>query len=328
MVFKKKIYNVIFIIMLMFVIGAFGLSTYVIATAPTIVSPDAGDSEDNNPNNPGDNDPSYPQNPGDINPDNPNNPDLDFDPNVPSHRYPLKVLNYALDKMFSSDGYRANYSVKMDIDAMLLGSAITIKQTIDGYVEQSGDKAYEDFVYSATGPASNGAANYLRKLYIDGDKLYHMQTPNNVFDASAYGNTEYTRESYNARFGFALVDKPILDFTKEKFNTSIVTQVDKNGVEYYVLTATGIDKDSWPAEFMRFFESTGALKQVRVENASYTFHIYKNNAQIFKIQIDGNIVGVNPGTGIDLVCRVAVNETVTAYNQKIEVTNPLDKKEE
>ena len=321
MKFKKKAYNVIFAILLIFVIGACSISTYVIATAPAVVIPDAENPDDNNPDNPDVNNPSLPQGP-EV-PSEPVAPEEYFDPNVPNFKYPLKIVNYALDKMFNSAGFHATCGVNLDVKASVVGSNVKINQKINGYVQASGNKSEEYLKFEGTGTLGTYAANYIRKLYMEDDKAYRLKTPKHSYDESEFYLTEYTKDQYYDRFGFSLAERPCLDFTTDKFSASLVLQKDKKGAEFYIITTTGIDASSFPERFMRFFESTNAIKNVKIKNASYTFYIYKNTAQIFKVLIDGNVTGVNPATGIDVECKVSANEVVTAYNQKIEIESPL-----
>ncbi len=323
MKFKKNVYNIIFSVLLVLVIGAFGISTYVIAVTPEVVVPDVGNSGSGG--NTGDQNntsqPTVPSNPSQPD-EEPALPDEEFDPNVPSYKYPIKLLNYAFDKLYDGEGYKSNYSAVLTNDAIVLGSKITVKQYVSGTADKCKDKAYEIFKFKAEGPMSDQASNYIRGYYKEGNSYTRYQTPDFNYDFSSAMKTEFTEPEFIDAQAFLVAERPLIDFSTQYFNATTLTQIDQNGKEYYIINAKVINTAVWTDRYLHFFESTGDMANVRGIDATYTFYIYKDNAQIFKMQTEGNLVGTNPAFGVTVESHVSATQVITLYNQEIDIKKP------
>ncbi len=321
MIFKKRKYFIVFVLMIMIVVSAFCLQVYITATAPDPIVPDNGGIEEDVGGNEN-------VDAGDI-----NNPALDnpledeeleqeFDPNMPDARYPLKILNYTLDKLYGGAGYRANYVRNITNDAGLMGSSIKVIQDIEGILEASGGKAKEKLKYVSSGAMPDRGANYLRYCYIDETMAIDGLSPAHNYNENDIKYTQMTIEEYRKKYVYSVTERFPLDFSSKYFRATIEPQINKKGVEYYILTATITDTAVFTQKQSSFFEATGDLANVKGVAGNYVFYIYKDSGQIFKINTVEKFSGTNPAFGVGVDTTVTSTYTITTFNTAFEIKKP------
>lgn len=312
MIFRKSKYNIIFILMFMLVIGVFGFEVFF-STQTEIVIPDIGsDAEQEGPGGEGDvNDPSIP----DL---DEGEEEDDFDKNAPTDtRFPKKILTYAINKLYNSDGYKSTYSKTMTNVAM----GMEVTQEIKGTIDKSGDKALEKLEFRAKGQMADMAANYLRYFYFEGNNVTEYQTPKKNYDFSSAIKREMTREQYNNTYRIALPEKTLFNFSSDKFSPVIDTQTNGNK-DYYIIQVSTRDSKAFPDEVCKYYEASGDLANVTGVNCTYSFYIYKDSAKIFKIKTEENYSGSHPGFGVGVSVHVSTTQIITAFDTKFNIEKP------
>lgn len=320
MIFKKSKYNIVFLLMFMLVIGVFGFEVFF-ATSPQveITVPDGSNGEQNgdDPNGGGTEDP---EDPGDEDFD-------DVDPNAPTDtRKPRAILTYALNKLYNGEGYSADYTKKMTNTAM----GISVPQEIKGTLEKSGDKALEKFEFRASGSMASQAANYLRYFYFEGDKVTHYQTADYNYDISSASQREMSKADYLSTYCVCTPEKPILDFVSSNFSTPNISKKKNNsGKEYYIITINTANKNAIPSAYYKYYEAPKdfagkekPLKNVEPVKGSYTFYIYKNTAQIFRMHYEEDYTGTYPSLSMGVTVHVSVDQTITKFNTAFDIAKP------
>ncbi len=313
MIFKKSKYNIIFLLMFMLVIGVFGFEVFF-STQTEIVIPDIGsDAEQEGPNG-GDNEANDPSLPDEGEDDE----DVEFDKNAPTDtRYPKKILNYAINKLYNSDGYKSTYSKTMTNVAM----GMKVTQKINGTIDKSGNKALEKLEFKAEGSMADSAANYLRYFYFEGDRVTEYQTPKYNYDFSSATKKEMSKEQYNNTYHVALPEKPILNFSSDDFTISFNIP-NTSGKEYYVMQVTTSKPEAFPSEYCQYYEASGDLTNVTGVKCTYTFYIYTGSLRIFKIKTEEDYTGKHPGFGVGVDVHISATQNITAFDTKFDIERP------
>lgn len=312
MIFKKSKYNIIFLLMFMLVIGVFSFEVFF-STQTEIVIPDIGsDAEQEGPNG-GEDDPNTPINPG-IDDEE----EDDFDKNAPTDtRYPKKMLNYAINKLYNSNGYKSTYSKTMTNVAM----GMKVTQKINGTIDRSGNKALEKLEFKAEGSMADAAANYLRYFYFENDSVTEYQTPKYNYDFASASKKEMTREQYNNIYHIALPEKPILNFASDDFTISFNIP-NTSGKEYYVMQVTTNKPEAFPSAYCQYYEASGDLAGVTGVKCTYTFYIYTGSLKIFRIKTEEDYSGRHPGFGVGVDVHVSTTQNITAFDTKFDIEKP------
>lgn len=327
--FKKRKYNLVFLLMFMLVIGVFGFEVFFATDTPQVVFPNDSDANED-PTQPG-GDPNLPDLP--INPDDPNSPSGEGlvtcenekrDPNVPSAQFPISIVNYALDKLYNTNGkgyesYVSSYSKEMKNVA----SGVEVTQNVTGSISKSKNIALEDMEFKAKGSMADQAANYLRSFYFENNNVTWYQTPKNNFNKSDYQATEMSLAEYKNTFVLSLAEKPIIDFNAKDFSSGLQTKKDKSGNEYFVIQASAINLSPFAGTYAKYYESTKDIKNVKIKSMEFTFSIYKKSGRIFQISTVEKLTGTHSGTGFAVSSTVTTSQRFSVYTSSFDIKKPL-----
>lgn len=316
MKFKKGKYNIIFLLMFVLIMGVFGFEMFSITPSQNIpVLPGTEGEVSGEKNDEGGSDDK-------TNVDQEVEISNEIDKNMPSPKFPLKVLNYVLNKLYEGDGYKSTYKKTMTNTANVMGG-ITVTQEINGTIDKSGNKSYEQLEFKATGSMSDMAVNLIRAFYFDGDNVTRYQTEPKNYDFSTAAKTEMTKAEYYTNFALNLADAPIFAFTQSNFSFTLNTQKNKAGVEYYVINATLTNPSILNSSgYSRYYETSGDLKDVKAVSATFTYSCYAKSGNIFSISAEEKYVGTNPAFGVPVDVNVNYTQTFTATNTAFVIEKP------
>ncbi len=315
MIFKKGKYNIVFMLMFVIVIGVFAFEVFLSSSPSQIVIPnDQPNAED--PNKPND-DLNLPEIPDDSNDVFDNSV---RDPNMPSTKFPLKIVNYSLDKLYSSEGFKSKFDRKMTNIANVFGGVKAI-QNINGNIEVSDGVSLEAMTFKSENAMGYGA-DYKRYFYNDGSNVIKYQTATPDADITTAKVTQMTKKEYKDTFGMALTEKPVFNFSDSNFKASLVTKQDRNKRNYYEITVTSKNTSMFTNEYYRYFESSGDLKNAQGVSVTYIISVYLSG-NIFKIQSQENLTGKNPATGAGVNTTIETTQTFTIYSSSFNIAKPF-----
>lgn len=325
MKFKKIKYNIIFVTMFILIAGVLGIQIKSFINQPSAVVPNTSIED-----NPSDND-NPNQNPsGDINDNQQDDPSLEdpsdeFDPKMTDSsfiRFPIKMLNYVLDKLYESEGYKATITMALANSANIGVGSVNVTQNVEGQLMKSSNKNYEYYEYHSKGYAGMGA-NYSKALYFEDDSVIEYITADGVYDITKANARNMTRADYDNSYGYALSDKPYLTYSSKNFSVKLVSEKTSNGKECYKLTAIHLNPSSVVHDYTKYFEITGDLKNTEYLGGTYTYYVYKDSGQIFRIQREENMRGTNPQFGVSVTTKITSTINITSFNKKIEINKPF-----
>ena len=263
MKFKKLKYNIICLILVGIVVSAVFLKLY-------FVKEDVPDSEivDMLPDD---------NNSGDINDGSNDYEDFEeeeYDPNQPSTKYPLKYLNYALNKSAGSKSYQSALSHTIRTTLSLKGVNIDTKSYVNAKMINMGKVGFEEISFKADELAKPYTPDKnLRINYWDGTKHHRWVTEDWVYDINqatySQGSTPYYQTYYDRLLG-----EPF-NFQNGCGSASSTNQINKKtGKKEVCITVIITNQKGCPEQFMRSYKSFSGSINFKSVTQSIKFVIF------------------------------------------------------
>lgn len=254
----------------------------------------------------------------------------------------LKLINYGLDLIKNSVGYKGSFSVNFVGNATLDGTGlkVTLNQYANGTIQKCGDEALEEFFYyydpantesffTSNGwilseyrgiytNSSTGEGYVIRTKDSDAqNKTYNLNSDTASLEISTY---EDVLAQYKILYSLPLA----VEFTKEN---STITQNNNTNKKYRIITLK-LDSDAIPQEYYEYYH--GMIKDLPVADTfslSFQFVINKTNGQIERIIMDQAFTGYIVLAGVlsaNANCTARYQINYSLANQAFDVSKPQD----
>ena len=310
MKFKKLKYNIICLVMVVLVFSVVMLKIFVfdepvpdsVIITPT---PDDDNLHDNNNND-------------NIYDDDEYEEENMTDKNMPSTKFPLKRLNYCLNKSAKAESYYSDLSFTTRTLVDAFGLSVDTKQYTMGSVGKLKTARFEDITFTADEWASKFAPqNNLAFIYYDGSKTNVWRTPRDNYDMTKanYYTYDYPAEFYYDRLYESSISFPSNGIT----NCTISSQ---GNVDTYTIRIS--NPAICPGTFMRSYYSfsTSGLIFKSVEQV-ITFNVNANTGYLINFtQKDTFISEYADNPGVELRQELTYIQKFSKYNQSFEIKHP------
>lgn len=319
MKFKKLKYNIISIFLVLLVASAVLLKVYFIDGQIPDSSIDniIPETPDDTPNNGENDDPSIELPIDDTR-----------DPNIPSANYPTNVLNYCLNKLSTSDGYKSKVSLITKITGGYGAVSVNALHITDGTTIMSGKQMIEQMQYVPKDELAEkfSTTNGLITSYYDGQYSHIWRTPNGVFDMSKaeYRKVDGIINVGAERFYFNRLFPSNIKFDKKGVSSKLSTQKNsKTGREEYIITAKLLNIAYYPEQFSRsYYTFQNHFKYTSV-NSTIVFTIDKKTGWLKNYVQHDVFSGYYPAIeGSHVSIDLTYTQTFSNHNQSLSISHP------
>ncbi len=243
--------------------------------------------------------------------------DSNVDKNIPSTQYPLKRLNYCLNKTAKLDSYLSELDFQTRTLVNAYGIPVDTKQFTKGQVGKLGNKRFENLSFTSSDEyaAHFAPQNNLAFIYYDENKTHVWRTPRDIYDMTKanYYTYDSPNEFYYDRLYFSKINFPS-DGTICNFSSD-------NNVDTITLTIT--KPEICPETFMRsYYSFSGPLNFKEVKQV-ISFYFNSNTGYLIQfVQKDTFVSEYKDRPGIEIRQELTYKQTFTKLNQTIEINHP------
>lgn len=290
---------------------------------PSISTPEVDDKDDDNPPQQKDPDqtdaPQVPTPPPDKT-DNDEHYDDDVDLNMPSTKFPTKLINYCLSKLANATGYQSSVYFTTKLSASALGQTLSTMQYVEGTVIKSQDKRFENMKFVAEGIAQQFTILHnLQVCYNDGKDNYRWKTDKGVFDIE---KAHFTKNARDFKFYYDFL-YPEFEFNQNGHQISIAIEENEDGKSEYKVKVKLIDLNYCPENFLRSYNSFSSVVKIKsiVQNATFT--IDTTSGWIKSLVKNDTFIGEYAQyAGIDVKMELSFTQRFSKHNQIIDIVTP------
>lgn len=244
------------------------------------------------------------------------------DKNLPSIKFPYKLINYCFQKMNDAESYKSDVEYICKFSVVLAGQPIYAIEDVRGETMKSGLERYESVEKHADDNArtyaGSSAEDGLQIRYTDGINDAHMwYSKDGIFDVAKLPYKKYDKIS-DVGFYFDMM-YPMPSFNKKGATVSAST--DSNNTIRVSVKMT--DKNAYPESFLRSYNSFAKNINISSITQEIVFTIDKNSGYILSLYKTDKFIGSPMSfSGIELNMDLTYKEVFSKFNQPIIITPP------